>query len=277
MSDVQAVVDGAGPDHLRGEERPASLAQRFFSILKSINAYSSVPALIISLIAGSYGVYDVFYIKKEKELAEALSNVRASVKRITEINTAIVSANASSQSLGASIAQVSGPEKIALLSYSDSIIGFYYERPDFLDPGSYFLLATEHLNLGNSEIALKYSSQAVKLAGENRAMRAEALRIKGRALFVPGLHQDRTEARRVFEQARDVVRNFPSMASAQVELNIILDLMVSEANFGECPKAKDMLVDGTSVAEKSGVPMQVFRQMIEQLKGFSERTKACLS
>lgn len=244
----------------------------------SLTTLMSTAALVISLIAGSYGLYDTLVLRKEKERQDAVSDVRAAVKRITEINSLLLTASSNRPDAAIFIAQITNPEKIALLAFADKTIaelGENYSK-SAIDPGTYFLLSIEHLNMANSKLAVKYAEHVVMASGENKALAAEGLRINARALFVPGADQDREQARRIYTKARDLVRNFSSIVSRQVEINIMTDHLVSEANFGECPKAQQLAREIVNSAQGWGVPPQQLQAITNNLKMNSELTRMCV-
>ncbi len=244
-----------------------------------IVTYMSGIALIISLIAGTHGLYDTFIIKREKEKADAVAQVRATIRRLTEINAMSASAFSTNPEAAIYISQNSNPEKIALLAYTDKVISDleYNETENLIDAGSYFLLSSEHLNLANAKLALNYAKRAIAAAGDNRAVEAEALRINARALFVPSEIQNREEGRRTYSQARDIVRNFSSVASTQVEINVVIDWMVSEANFGDCKLAKDAARDIARLAYEGGIPQHALSAYLAPIKMASQKTTECIA
>ncbi len=238
----------------------------------------SLISLTISLIAGSYGLYDTFVVKKQKERDEAISDVRAAVKRLTEINAMSITAFMNKPEAGMYISQSSNPEKIALLALSDKIISQTEKKGivNQIDAGTFFLLASEQLNFGNALLANKYANYSVLSSGGNKAIEAEALRIEARSKFAPSSIQDREEGRRIYNKARDMVRNFSSLVSPQVEINIVSDLMVSEANFGDCEKAKDAAKEIVSIAQNGGISQKTLSVFFQPMKANSLKTSQCI-
>jgi hypothetical protein len=237
----------------------------------------SVVAVIISVTAGIYSGFDFLVLKVEREKYALAAEVRSVIDSLTNMNTEITR-QMSNQQIAMQVSSIMMPRKIAMIAYADQVIKDFHERHHGrLDAGTYFALASEHLGLANIEIALAYSDKSIESAGENKAILAETMRLKGRALFAPSSRQDRELARLTYQKARDIVRNFSSLNSLPIEIGILADIVVSEANFGECQKGREAAANLRSLATSAGWSQTFLTNFITPLKASSQKTADCVS
>lgn len=271
---IQSAEDPRPNRNAIHQKRPASSRTKTNvpELLKNTSGYLSFIALVVSLVAGSYGLIDLFYFRLEKDRTDAQNNTRALVRRITEINTMILTIGDKS----IFVSQAANPEKMAILSSADSMVDKYLHDPKFLDPGSFFVLSLEHFNFGNSRMSLRYADAAIERSKDNRSVLAESTRLKARSLFAPGELQDKTLARQTFDRARSIVQNSPSLTSTQVEINILFDWLISEAMWGECNSARELHKSAEIIAVTSGSG-EAFKSVSSSLRSGNHRIQSCLS
>jgi hypothetical protein len=201
----------------------------------------SLLALIISLVAGGYGLFDSFYLAGQRDMEKEAQEVRDIVHRISELNAQVSSLMAKRDFESAmAINLIANGEKLPILVRAEELLRKHDET--FIDPATLLTLAAEQLNFANNATALEYAKRAIDLAATNQIMRAEAHRYAGRVMFSPGPQQDRSSARQHYERGLDTVTNFSSFASEAVEFNIISEWILSEVNFGDCERAKTLAV-----------------------------------
>jgi hypothetical protein len=240
--------DEAGPTPA-GAEPPVTLHERVVRLeetaerdRRSLSAraskHMSLTALVISLVAGGYGLLDTFYFQRQRELVQDAAEVRSVVHRLTEINGDVAALMAKNEyASAAALMAVASNEKLAILVRAAQLIDKHDGEPEFLDPASYILLSAEQLNFADNELALRYADHALALSAASPVLVAEALRYRARVLFAPGKLQDRTAARDTYARAQDTVENHSSFVSAAVEFEILSEWLISEANFGDCAAA----------------------------------------
>lgn len=213
---------------INSDERSAS---------KKISVYGALVALLISILTGSFTLYDNLFLRPSKQLDEAKSEIREVVGRITQLNWRLAELDlAGDDQKTYVISRIANGEKLSLLGRADVLIE---QNPDIASVSELMVLAAEHLNFGNSREALRYANLAEHSAPPG-LLRAEALRYRARALAAPGSQQDLTLGRSVFRRAIEEAGGIQSPLSASVLVNAYGDWIYFELLSGLCDAANDL-------------------------------------
>lgn len=268
--------DGLGTLRDRLSRLEAKFDAESRSLLGRASKSMALIALVISLVAGGYGLFDTFYIQRQRERESDANEVRQTVHRISEMNGQIATFMAKNDFASANALSFNyNSEKLAILVRAADLIQKNHSHPDFIDSSTYLVLSSEQLNFADNDLALRYAQYAFALAGPNAILGAEALRYQARVLFAPGPQQDRAMARQVYAQARDRVRNFSSYVSDSVEFNILGEWLVSEANFGECSEAEKISAILSDTMQKSRMPIIQKQTLLGTLNNNAWLSGAC--
>lgn len=268
--------DGIGSLRERLSRLEAKVDTDSRSLLGRASKSMALVALVISLVAGGYGLFDTFYIQRQRERESDANEVRQTVHRISEMNGQIATFMAKNDFASASALSFNyNSEKLAILVRAADLIRKNRSHPDFVDSSTYIVLSSEQLNFADNNLALEYARYAFDLAGQNPILGAEALRYQARVLFAPGPQQDRAMARQIYAQARDRVRNFSSFVSDSVEFNILGEWLVSEANFGDCSEAEKVSATLSDTMKSSHMPLLQKQTMLGNLSNNAWLSGAC--
>ncbi|HEY0837309.1 MAG TPA: hypothetical protein VGE72_25575 [Azospirillum sp.] len=260
-----------GPDVISVHERLAHLEalqeRESRSWVGRASKSMSLIALIISLVAGGYGLLDSFYLRLAREADRDAEEVRQIVRRITELNAQLSPLVIKHDYQGMAVASsIANGEKIPLLARANELISKNTGRKRFVDPGALLVLSTENLSFANNKIALEYAKTAALLSEDSPLLRAQALGFQGRALFAPGKDQDTGAARDSFGKARDIINNFPSFISGFMKINTIGDWIIAEASFGSCKQAQQLWGDLLEETKQMKVPADQVNALIDNYK-----------
>lgn len=248
------------------EERVAKLEVQLEndkkSFVRRFSVWAGLIALAISIVTGSYNIFDQFYFKPEREKEEALQLLRSIVSRLSDVNWRLVELQLKGNAeLIRFVGMVANGEKVSILSKADDIVSAYPHDVGFSE---YIVLAQEHLNWGNFERALAYANAAHR-AAEGSVFRMEASRYKARALFAPGPQQNIGEARQIFSSLAEDIKAHAGYRAPGMLGNVYEDWIIAEMYFGECARARELYAKLISEYDALGVDDSLKSTMVQAI------------
>ncbi len=209
------------------------------SIEKRVSLWGGIIALMISLIIGTFQIYEYTILRQSEAREAKIIQIGTFVRRITELNSEIsrlsVFTDTPEKMARANVgAKIINGEKLSIVRLADRLL---QEDPDAGGFAAYATIAYEMLTQGNNSKALEYANAALEKS-QTVPEKIEAQRYIARILFAPGVTQDIQEARKVFLDAKSLALNETSYLRSQLTASAISDLVVSEALFGDCDQSK---------------------------------------
>lgn len=193
---------------------------------------ASTLALLISILSGGFNVYDQAVLRPSQAAEDSLAELRRTVSRLTEINWKLAELEASSPNTVRTVQMIANGEKVSLLQRADQIVDALGPRVGLSE---YITLAVEHLSFGEGKRAIRYAEAAVALAG-SPGLRAEAMRYRARALFMPGPTQDIEAARATYAEGLTVAAEMAELQSPGILISFYTDWALNESLFGDCDR-----------------------------------------
>ncbi len=242
------------------------------SVVKRVGAWGGLVALVISLITGSFTIYEKFVANPAARRDALVSEMQTIVARFSSINSKLVELQLEGdlRKLQA-LSQNANTEKFVLLDRADTIIR---SLGDDFGVGHYIQLAYEHLNFGQSKMAEHYAKRAFTSA-RNPLLKAEAVRYRGRALFLDGEIQNKILAREAFREAIVLADRIPGFLSTQVLGSIYADAIGSELFFGDCDMVPALVNEMNGKFVERQAPLGVAQAILIQIRSIASQQDRC--
>lgn len=242
------------------------------SRVKKVSLWGGIVALFISILIGSYNLYDISYLSINREIEQSVARVVDISGEIVEINTKLteIMLSGNPEQIRA-VSMVYNTRKLALLRQADRFLENERVLVSFSD---YIIFASEHLTFGNAGIASSYANQAVAAAGDEGS-KAEALRYLARATASMQESDSVQSARGIFEEALSVVENTPVTTKPYITINIYMDWAITEAYYGDCDLAIEKIGMLRTILGARAIPDEQVAGVEQQLIRFNEQMLNC--
>jgi hypothetical protein len=238
---------------------------------RRLSLWLGIGAIVISIVIGSYNIFDVFVKTPEREREAALEDLNQTLSSINDLNIKITEAHLSmGPQKAASLGQATNLSKIFLLSRADAVA---MKNPSVVSYHQLFLMSTEHLNFGNVDQSIKYIEMAEKSQEMPPAFQVEAIRQKAKAVALRD-HGNMAQARVNFRNALDIAKKGPEYMREPAALNVFSDWVSTEILYGECEQARKVAETFRDEASnwRQGLGfMRRFAFLIQQNIGMSAR------
>ena len=248
--------EGDSPDP-ELDARISDLEQKFrtkqrTSLAARVSQWMALVALIISIAVGGFQVYDNTILRKQEKIAKTRTTFADYVRKITEINSRLVSFQFSTSSTNVpkpptrdsasramavkALTQVLNVEKMSIIDLADNLI---MQNRNIASYAGLIALSLEHLNWGNIGRSRMYTESALGLA-KNQIEKVEARRIQALTWFAPSPTQNISMARELFSKAMQSLDDAELMRAGLIA-NVYRDWISAEAVFGNCDEGKQLL------------------------------------
>ena len=218
------------------------------------NQWMAPIALIVSITVGGFQVYDNTVLREQEKIEKDRSTFSDYVRKITELNSRLVSfqystsrddvSNSSVQSSASTamavknLMQIINIEKMSILELANDLIT---RNPAASNYAGLIVLSLESMNSGNVERAKMYAKTASDRA-KTTIEKSEALRIQALTWFTAGRPEDILKARDMFSEAIQILTETGFMKAGLIA-NVYRDWISVEAVFGDCAEGRRLLED----------------------------------
>ncbi len=258
-SDSAFIVDLQA--RLRKVEGKVELEEK--SVVKKVSLYGALIALLVSILTGGFNVYEKVIQAPSRQYLENRAELRGIVGRITQINWRLAELGFESDPRKAqNVARIANGEKLALLERATDMVK---SDAELASTSNLMVLATEHLNFGNTQDSLSFANQAV-LKAESLLLKSESLRHKARAISSMSTDDSLEDARQIYELAVTEAMRSSTIAANSVIANIYGDWALMEMWSGECGLADMRLSDLKGILQKRSAPLVEYQTVAANLE-----------
>lgn len=213
------------------DQRLKKVEQPEKSLLKLITDNAGAAALFLGLVLTFASLYDVFIAKPAADRVEALGKFNQAVNQAAQVRQEMLELQlqTSNPTLQMTAAAMATPRALNNISTARSLL------PELKDEDvgipQLIVLISESFNTGDLVSAADFIDRAVKKEDVTPYLKSEALRYKGKYLFLIG---QAVEGRETFERSIALLDDIPG--SAPQHAYVLGDLIAVEFVFGDCTK-----------------------------------------
>lgn len=250
-------------------QRLLRLEQPEKSFVKQITENAGAVALFLGLVLTFASLYDVFITKPASNRVEALGKFNQAVNHAVQVRQEMLEMQlqTSNPMLQMTVAAFATPRALNDISTARSLL------PDLHDEDigipQLIVLISESFTTGDLASAAEFIDRAVEKKDATPYLRSEALRYKGKYLFLKG---QATEGRQAFEASIELLDDVTGSAAQRAY--VLADLISIEFSLGDCTAVAPPIERLVTLLKAPGVSIDIRRQIGATLHNQLQQAKS---
>lgn len=250
-------------------QRLLRLEQPEKSFVKQITENAGAVALFLGLVLTFASLYDVFITKPASNRVEALGKFNQAVNHAVQVRQEMLEMQlqTSNPMLQMTVAAFATPRALNDISTARSLL------PDLHDEDigipQLIVLISESFTTGDLASAAEFIDRAVEKKDATPYLRSEALRYKGKYLFLKG---QAIEGRQAFEASIELLDDVTGSAAQRAY--VLADLISIEFSLGDCTAVAPPIERLVTLLKAPGVSIDIRRQIGATLHNQLQQAKS---
>jgi hypothetical protein len=249
-------------------KRVAALERPDTSFMKRLTENAGAIALFLGLVLTFASLYDVFFAKPAADRVEAIGKFNQAVNSAAQVRQEMLEMQLQTADpvLQMTVAAMATPRALNNISTARSLLSDL-DDSDIGIP-QLIVLISESFTTGDLGSAGEFIDRAVNKSDTTPYLRSEALRYKGKFLFLKG---EPAQGRAAFESAMSQLAESPGSAAQRAY--ILADFVSIEFVFGDCTKVGPNIERLVTLLNAPGVTRDARRQIGTTLHGQLQQTQ----